>query len=74
MAHTKFGVSMSKLCRDTASDVVWHHASNLLRYYTKAVLYITMKSITLCQHSLKMILLDFGENRTCGLGGVDFAT
>ena len=24
MAHTKFGTNMSKLCRDTASDVFWH--------------------------------------------------
>ena len=24
MAHTKFGANMSKLCRDTASDVFWH--------------------------------------------------
>ncbi len=27
MAHTKFGVNMSKLCRDTASDAVWHLSS-----------------------------------------------
>ncbi len=23
--HIKFGVNMLKLCRGTASDVVWHH-------------------------------------------------
>ncbi len=55
MAHTKFGVNMSKICRDTASEEVWHHASNLLHYYTKMLLSINTKSVTFCQHSLKMI-------------------
>uniref|UniRef100_A0A673I8W5 long-chain-fatty-acid--CoA ligase n=1 Tax=Sinocyclocheilus rhinocerous TaxID=307959 RepID=A0A673I8W5_9TELE len=30
MAHTKFGVNMSKLCRDTASDAVWHLSSQFV--------------------------------------------
>ncbi len=30
MAHTKFGVNLSMLCRDTASDAVWHHSSKFV--------------------------------------------
>ncbi len=30
MAHTKFAVNLSKLCRDTASDAVWHHANKFI--------------------------------------------
>ncbi len=48
----------------------WHHASNSLLWYAKTVLSIDTKSITFGQHSLKMKLFDFCENRSNGLGGV----
>ncbi len=35
MAHTKFGVNMSKLCRDIASDVVWYCASKFVYVLNK---------------------------------------
>ena len=30
MTHAKFGVNISKLCRDTASDAVWHLSSKFV--------------------------------------------
>ncbi len=33
----------------------WHHNSNSLLWYVKTVLSINTKSITFCQHGLKMI-------------------
>ncbi len=48
MAHTTFGVSMSKLCRDTASDAVWHlsrtfvDAINKNRFVYRHKLYILL--------------------------------
>ncbi len=30
MAHSKFGVNMSKLCRDTASDADWYLSSKFV--------------------------------------------
>ena len=30
MAHAKFGVNMSNLCRDTASDTFWHPSSKFV--------------------------------------------
>ncbi len=35
MAHTQFGVNMSKLCRDIASDVVWYCASKFVYVLNK---------------------------------------
>ncbi len=37
-AHTKFGVNMSKLCRDTVSDAVWHHSSKFVDVLNENVL------------------------------------
>ncbi len=39
MAHTKFGVNMSKLCRDTASDTVWHYASTFVALFKNRFVY-----------------------------------
>ncbi len=30
MVHANFGANMSKLCRDTVSEAVWHHSSKFV--------------------------------------------
>ncbi len=68
MAHTKFGVNMSKLCRDTASDAVWHLSSKFVDALNKNCFVYRHKIHKFDQLSLKMI--KFCENRNNGLGGV----
>ncbi len=46
MTHIKFGVNMSKLCRDTASDAVWHHAIKFINAVNETIMSIDMKLIT----------------------------
>ncbi len=38
MTHIEFGVSMSKLCRDTTSDAVWHHSSTFINAVNECLL------------------------------------
>ncbi len=44
MAHTKFGVNMSKLCRDIASDAVWHLSSKFIDALNDNSLYISTRN------------------------------
>ncbi len=47
MAHTKFGVSMSKLCRDTASDAVWHLSRTFVDAINKKTFCISTQNLYL---------------------------
>ncbi len=55
MAHTNFSGSMSKLCRDTASDALQHHASKFIDALNKNRL---------------VYWVEFSKNQTNILGGV----
>ncbi len=55
MTHTKFGVNMPKHCRDMASSVILASCLKLVVVVCETVVSINTKSITFCQHGLKMI-------------------
>ncbi len=68
MAHKKFGVNMTKLCRDTASDAVWHLSSKFVDALNENCFVYRHKIPNIFQIGLKMIRVKFGENRTNSLG------
>ncbi len=55
MAHTKFGVNMSKLCRDTDSDAVWHLSSKFVDALNENRFVFRHEIHNFCQHGLMMI-------------------
>ncbi len=67
ITHTKFGLNTANCCRAIASHSFWRalrliHLCVIEGY--SMVCLINLNSITFCQHRLKKISANFGENQT----------